>query len=60
MQADKKKGFNNGSLQRITPIHRQLLSMNLYIGYPNISKGHKLTSLTPVGRTDQSSHVSPP
>jgi hypothetical protein len=37
-------------LQRIAPRHRQLLSMKLHIGYPIVTKGHKLTGIAPIAK----------
>jgi hypothetical protein len=31
----------------------------LYLGYPTVTQGHRLTGLTPVAKTKQSSYVSP-
>jgi hypothetical protein len=37
-------------LQRIALITRQLLSMTLHLGYPTVTKNHKLTGVTPIAK----------
>jgi hypothetical protein len=52
MQSYNKKGLITGSIAETTPIPKQLLSMTLHLGYLTVTKGHQLTGLTPVARTE--------
>jgi hypothetical protein len=45
-------------LQEITPRPRRYLSMTLHLGYSMVTKGHKLTGVKPVAKTNLSSQTS--
>jgi hypothetical protein len=50
MKTDNKEDRHMVQLKRIAPRPRQLLSMKLYLGYPTITKGHKLIGVTLVAK----------
>jgi hypothetical protein len=50
MQTYNKEDLQMVQLQRIAPRPRQHPSMKLHLGYPTITKGHKLTGVTSVAK----------